>query len=262
MPLPVLPSSSSLSSEALLRLFHQTELEWQRHLGDETVLDNSIALMTKQGIALSVTPPDSDQWPMMLRNIRQFFLAHGRLSPSLQLNPSIDPSCAHQFEAFLQSQGWQARRCDVFHLIRRRNIAPSKEIRLIPARASFRHVELLDEISPPKLLPHLDDPHVDAWIAMDGRNVIGAMAVLAVGETGRIAHLFVTPDRRRQGIGGRLLDRALDIAARSLMKHVFIAVDEDESATRALATSVGFELIGNLTTWAAPPIDTASSSPP
>src|SRR5712664_3353992 len=39
MPLTVLKSSYASTPEQLIRLFHQSQLEWARHLGEETELD-------------------------------------------------------------------------------------------------------------------------------------------------------------------------------------------------------------------------------
>ena len=225
MPLVVLSSSHVPSPETLLRLFHQTEQHWLAHGRTEEVLDEGTALLsetvggTSGLIVAAISPAD-------LAKVQQLFETRGATLDFIAFTSAAD--------AF---DGWRSETQAIYHLVRRRPVTGSSAVKLIPARASFRHVEQIA----PELLVHLDDPHVDAWLAMgaDGA-AVGAVALLTVGETGQIAHL-----RAADGlIQARLLERAMEIAARSLLRHVFVT---PSVGNQALISAAGFETIGSLT---------------
>lgn len=52
----------------------------------------------------------------------------------------------------------------------------------------------------------------DVWVATAGARVVGVMAL----EGDVLQHLFIDPDHQRRGIGGRLLDVAMDLSPRHL----------------------------------------------
>jgi GNAT superfamily N-acetyltransferase len=63
-----------------------------------------------------------------------------------------------------------------------------------------------------------------------------------VGEIGLIEELYVVPERRGLGIGRMLLNRALEIGARSQFRHLFIAANPRFDAAGML-TQAGFASI-------------------
>src|SRR5207244_994997 len=73
-------------------------------------------------------------------------------------------------------------------------------------------------------LRHVEDPHADAALALGGGRAIGRALVLAVGDVGRIADLYVAPAARRQGVGRALLARAIEACGRSAFRHVLLGV--------------------------------------
>ena len=150
-------------------------------------------------------------------------------APEVQNRPLID---------HLLAGGLQACHDDIMHL-RRMPTAPIVEpagVRFIPARASYKHLqELMVEKAAEQwdgsvafveaAMRHLDDPHVDAVLALEGQRAIAYAAVMAVGELGRIEGVYVAKDLRGRGIGRALMGRALEVCARSLFRHVFLSVD-------------------------------------
>src|SRR4051812_13412087 len=48
MPLPILKTSSDATPEALVRYYHQTELQWTRHVGEETQLEVGTAFTNSE----------------------------------------------------------------------------------------------------------------------------------------------------------------------------------------------------------------------
>jgi ribosomal protein S18 acetylase RimI-like enzyme len=129
---------------------------------------------------------------------------------------------------------------------------------IIPARASFRHARALAGEAAaawgePDLveasLQHLDDPHWDALLALRDGVAVARVGVLAVGEIGRVEHVFVSAPFRRQGIGRTMVGRALEICARSLFKHVMLSVRPDNGGAIALYEQLGFRKIGRMTAY-------------
>ena len=83
---------------------------------------------------------------------------------------------------------------------------------------------------------------------------LGLAAVLTVGELGCIETLFVHPARRGQGIGRTLMSRALEICARALFRHVFIAVDPANAPAVGLYEKVGFRRVGAFVAYREPAV--------
>ena len=88
---------------------------------------------------------------------------------------------------------------------------------------------------------HLDDPHVDAWLALRAGRPVAAVSLLNDGDVGCVRDLYVTPAARGRGIGRLLLDRALESAARSGHRHVLAGVAPGGTGLFAAA---GFEPVG------------------
>jgi ribosomal protein S18 acetylase RimI-like enzyme len=135
----------------------------------------------------------------------------------------------------------------------REKVVEVADLKIIPARASYRHSQTLAEEASrrwnePQLVDaamlHLDDPHWDAMIALKDGRAVARVGVLAVGDIGRIDHVFVSEPFRGQGIGRTMMSRALEICARSLFKHVFLSVAPDNSRAIDLYQRLGFEKIG------------------
>ena len=134
-------------------------------------------------------------------------------------------------------------------------------LKIIPARASFRHARALAEesardwnapaLADAKML-HLDDPHTDALLAIRDGVAAATTAVLSVGEIGAIQELFVSAPFRRQGIGRTMMSRALEICARSLFKHVFVCVEPDNAPAIGLYHRCGFQKVGETVSYRAP----------
>lgn len=77
--------------------------------------------------------------------------------------------------------------------------------------------------------------------AEDG--LIGFGVVMALGETADVHRIAVAPDRRRAGLGGRLLQALLTEAALRGCPTVLLEVASDNIAAVALYTRAGFATI-------------------
>ncbi|MGH7178324.1 MAG: GNAT family N-acetyltransferase [Tepidisphaeraceae bacterium] len=269
MPLPVIQGSHALSSSDLIRLFHQTELDWSRHLGEEAQLDVGTAIVNSQlprvwdaNRVLDAALPDGVSPPQAFDIAREHFAQCNSECRNWLMNPSAEPARTAPLAEHLLSRGFTAHDSDIMYL--RHPPATIREtggLTIIPARASFRHMrQLADEASKRRQEPtladavmmHLDDPHWDALIALKEGQAVATIGVLAVGEIGRIEDVFVTEPLRRQGIGKTMMSRALEICARAVFKHVFISPASDNVPAVGLYRACGFETIGLFTVYVAP----------
>jgi [ribosomal protein S18]-alanine N-acetyltransferase len=98
-----------------------------------------------------------------------------------------------------------------------------------------------------------DEPAIAALLAMPGAFGLLASAVgLPAGfllarvaaDEAEILSIGVAPDRRRRGVGGHLLERALDCAAGGGGVRVLLEVAEDNIAARAFYLRYGFAVVG------------------
>ncbi len=73
------------------------------------------------------------------------------------------------------------------------------------------------------------------------RRIVGYVIAIAVADEGEIVNIAVDQSQRGHGLGGTLLDSALDEAGRRGAKSLFLEVRVSNTAARALYQSRGFE---------------------
>jgi GNAT superfamily N-acetyltransferase len=268
MPLPVLRNATAATPADFIRLFHQSQLEWSRHLGEETELDFGRWIFNPD------LPDSSDS-----NCLHDAFLIPGLSASQLladmtertrnagvpwrrcSINPSAKIDQTEPLIDALKNAGWSPTPLEVRYRIPDKKgdgdlFSPS-DLTIIPARASYRHYRQLMELREPDTadiaLLHLDDSHVDSLLALRGGQAVGCISVLATGEVGTLREWFVSADHRRQGIGKLLLSRALEICARGLLRHVMIGLPVDADTTARLWSARGFESIGEWKTFGGPP---------
>jgi N-acetylglutamate synthase-like GNAT family acetyltransferase len=66
----------------------------------------------------------------------------------------------------------------------------------------------------------------DALVALDGRTVIGAIALERYGSTAMLRSLVVAPEQRRNGVGFRLTAGALEVARWSGIGEVHLLTED------------------------------------
>jgi ribosomal-protein-alanine N-acetyltransferase len=178
-------------------------------------------------------------------------------------NPSAPPQRTGPLMELLLSRGYQVFGNDIMALQRATMPASSDVagLKIIPARASFRHARQLFEESAARyktpqlveaMMLHLDDPHWDALLALKDGQPVGHIGVLAAGEIGRIDEVYVAKAHRQKGIGSLMLSRALEISSRSLFKHVLLSVNPKNAAAINLYQRFGFAKIGQITGYFRP----------
>jgi ribosomal protein S18 acetylase RimI-like enzyme len=270
MPLPILQASTEPTPENLVRLFHRTELHWVRHVGEETQLDAGTAftntalprIWDANGI-LDAALPDGATPEEAVSEVDRHYAQQGLRCRQWIMNPSASAGQTLPLVDFLASRGFRTDRYDVMHLAGR----PAGLVRevggltIIPARASFRHARALAEeaaaehgeplLADASIL-HLDDPHWDALLALRDGVALGRVGVLAVGDVGRIEHVFVSAAARRQGVGRTLMSRAMEICARSLFRHVLLCVRPSNAPAITLYGQLGFRKVGEMRVYRDP----------
>ena len=266
MPLPILQAHDR-TPEDLVRLFHRTELHWMRHLGEEAQLDAGVAFTNPQlpavwdanGVIDAAVPPGASPADAV-EEVRQHFARAGVACRRWLLNPAAPDAQTRPLAEHLLAAGWHAHPFDVMHRPGRPagRVAEAPGLTIIPARASFRHArELAEEAAAawkePQLaeasMLHLDDPHWDTLLALRDGKAVARAGVLAVGDVGRVEHLFVGESHRGQGIGSTMLGRVLEICTRALFKHVLLCVPPGEQAALDLYGRFGFRRIGQMVAY-------------
>ena len=271
MPLPILqPGAEPATPETLVRLFHRTELHWVRHVGAEAQLDAGVAFTNPDlpavwdanGVIDAAVPPGASP-AEAVGEVSQHFEAAGVPCTQWIMNPSAPEAQTRPLVEHLTAAGWRPHAYDVMYLPGR---APGRaeeapNLTIIPARASFRHArELAEEAAAAWGVPgladasmlHLDDPHWDVMIALRDGRAVARVGVLAVGDVGRVEHLFVSDAYRRQGVGETMLGRALDVCARSLFKHVMLCVAPGEQDALDFYARFGFRKVGQMVAYHRP----------
>lgn len=129
-----------------------------------------------------------------------------------------------------------------------RAATPRVSVKLVPA--SKRHVDSIvrieresfsDPWSEEAFLGMIDSPLASFTVAVDEEDsVIGYTAATGAWEDGEILSVAVENSARGKGIGGLLLDSAIDALKDQLITRVFLEVRESNTAAIALYKSRGF----------------------
>lgn len=268
MPLPILHGPVAPSQSDLIRLFHRTSLHLAEELAEGVQLDAGTAFCSSEfplvhdanhlreaALPQGMSPAEA------VAQVEVHFQSHGTRCAYWVMNPSAPAAKTEPLVRHLVEMGFAAKVKNVMHLQRPASLREAAGLKIIPARAAYKHArELaqergmsLGEAGPQwseAMMNQLDDPHWDALLALKDGRAVATAGVLAVGDLGRIEHVFVSEPYRRQGIGRTILGRAMEICARSLFKHVFLSVTPENDAAIRLYETCGFETIGQALTYA------------
>ncbi|HSV15418.1 MAG TPA: N-acetyltransferase [Tepidisphaeraceae bacterium] len=256
MSLPVLKGAAAVGRDDLLRFFHKIQLEYRRHLGEETQLDCGTAIVNAElksvsdanGVMDAALPPDTAA-AAALDSVTAHFAQSSSLCQRWVLNPSAPLEQTQPLVEELTRRGHARQTMDILHLPRLPQ-SPVREVgglRIVPARASYRHVrELAEEAgqSADAALLHLDDPRFEAMLALKEGQAVAIAGVLGSGENAGVQQLFVSERFRRQGIGRTMMSRVLEICVRSLYRHILLSVEPQNTAAQGLFRGLGFEKVG------------------
>ncbi len=167
-------------------------------------------------------------------------------------------------QAVLQSEGYQQRTDRCYSLGQVRPLPDRADLTFVPIRAGMSLLGSLTEtilanegVTDPaerlQLLTaverRLDDTDMDGFLALASTDVpvaAGCVTLYTRGDLGYIYSLDVHPAYRRQGIGGALLLRAFELAARSRHRYVTLLTNEGNAAAIGLYERAGFVLLGTV----------------
>jgi ribosomal protein S18 acetylase RimI-like enzyme len=262
MPLPILKSPIVATPGDLLRYASQLELAWTSHLSSETVLDcgrafvePKLAGVCRANRMLDASVPLGMSAPEVVEQVHRHFADTGSRCWQWVLNISAPPDWTLPLAELLVARSYRPNVWDILHLPHLPRLSPPSmaDLKIIPARAAFRHFRALAEEGPIQrnkaqhvdaAMLHLDDSHYDALLALKGNLPAGYVGVLSVGDIGGIQKLFVSEQFRRQGIGTILMSRAMEICERSLFRHVLLSVHPQNEPAHRLYQKLGFVKIG------------------
>jgi GNAT superfamily N-acetyltransferase len=270
MPLPILTHRPPPGRDDLVRLYQRTELEWVRQAAEQTVLDcgsaftnPSLSKVYDANCMLEASVAEGSTPQAAVAEAEAHFASRGVRCHKWMLNTALPPERTRPLGEHLVSQGFTTETYELMYLAGP-PAEPIEEVpglQMIPARASFRHARALTEESVAKwnepqvvdaLMLHLEDPQTDGVLALKDGHAVGLVSVLVVGELGCIEDVYVAERFRGRGVGRTLMSRALEICARSLLKHVFLNVDGKNERAVELYTKCGFQMLAPYVLYRAP----------
>lgn len=247
MPLPILMAQTSGRDPIeLLRFYARARVHYCRNLGEENELAAGVSFtnrdfpnMPEGNCLIDAVVPDGISAADAFSGVEEHFASHRTRCLEVNIkSPGLEP--------ILIAKGYQRQQVRVAYVPTVRSlpdVGPLKDlsgVKVIPARASYRHVS--DQYQGKIAL--LDDGHWDALLALHNGQAVAGVGVLAVGDIGLIADLFVVETLRRRGLGRLMVARAMEICARSVFKHVFMRVGADNGAALNLCRAFGMAIIG------------------
>jgi ribosomal protein S18 acetylase RimI-like enzyme len=263
MDLPILKVTSAPTVETLVRYFHQLAANWTAHVAEKSDLEFGSAWVGASfprvhyaNRVMDVALPQGLGAQQALEMADAHFAQQGSACWQWIMNPSAPDDQTRPMIDLLLSRGYARGVEDIMYLEHLSSVAMAGgegSLRIIPARASFRHSRTLheqaaSEWNEPQLveaaMAHLDDPHYDALLALDAGQAIAHVGVLAMGEVGLIEEVFVAESHRGRGVGAIMIGRAMEACGRSLFKHVMLSVAPDNARANALYSRFGFRKIG------------------
>jgi ribosomal protein S18 acetylase RimI-like enzyme len=263
MSLPILPSHRAASTEDLIRYFYKVETEWGRQVGlEEETLDCGVAIANRDlsqhadaNQVVDAALPDGVTASGATAEAEAFFNRHGTRPLKWVMNVSAPPARTQPLVDHIVAQGFTPRGYEIFHLAGQPSepITEAGGLTIIPARAAYKHTRALAEQAaayykhPPladAIVLHIEDPAVDAILAMKDGAPAGYVSILTVGEIGYVSELFVAEPLRNHGVGRTLMSRTIEVCARAMHKHVFVGVDATNAPAAHLYTRFGFARIG------------------
>lgn len=82
------------------------------------------------------------------------------------------------------------------------------------------------------------------YLGAFGDGLLGYAGVMLVGEEAHVTNLLVAPERRRQGIGLRLMVDSIRMAIASGARHVTLEVRSRNTSARSLYARLGLAPVG------------------
>lgn len=128
----------------------------------------------------------------------------------------------------------------------------------LPQVAAIERAAFSDPWAPVAFERLLNDPRVLFLVAVSpDDHVLGYVVAWFVLDEGEIGNLAVADAARRRGVGGTLLDAALEAAHARGVDVVYLEVRDSNAAARALYAARGFEVVARRPRYYRRPVEDA-----
>lgn len=95
-------------------------------------------------------------------------------------------------------------------------------------------------------LAELVNPFSRPYVALEGEEVVGYMVLWIQGDTLHLANIAVRRDRRGQGIGTRLMDKAFEVARERRLRRITLEVRVSNRRAQRFYEKLGFRVTGRI----------------
>jgi hypothetical protein len=259
-PLNVLTNAGRSDAE-YLRLSLRAHLHWLRHLGDEADLEIAVGFANRSlphisdaNTCADLRLPAGVTASAALEQVEAYYRRQGAQCLCCIAQPVLGALAAAALGKELQGRGYLPVAWPVWVLEQATALWPLEldGFAIIPARASYRHAMALLQAAtsvPPAEVEaaawlHFDDPHYDALVAIHDHGEAAAMVgMLAIGDVGMLREFHVAAAHAQGPLRQIMLNRALEIATRSLFRHVLAG---GEASLTPLLQQSGFRRVGEL----------------
>jgi len=265
MALRVLTGREAVGVDGLVRMYYRTEQTWVEHLAEGEAMEAGTAVICPELAEIwdanhvrdAALPPGIGA-AEAVAGVEQLFARRGLTCGYWMMNPAAAEEAVRPLVEELGRLGYR-RDVDEIYYLRKASgeagMADVPGVRVIPARAAYRQARELaaqrardygrgEAQVVEAYVRHLDDPHYDALLALEGDRPVAALGVLAVGEVARIEGVYVAPSARGRGVGRMMMSRGLEICGRAVFRHVLLGVAADNGAAKRLYERAGFVKIG------------------
>jgi ribosomal-protein-alanine N-acetyltransferase len=127
----------------------------------------------------------------------------------------------------------------------------------VPRVAEIERTSFSDPWSPGAFRSAVDEERLHFLVAEHDGAVVGYAVSWFVMDEAELANLAVATEARGRGIGGVLLDAAIDAARAEGCAAMHLEVRESNAAARALYESRGFEQVGRRRRYYRAPVEDA-----
>ena len=264
--LPVLGASAKpvTPADLILRSLH-AEAIYDAALGDTVHLDIGTAIMSPDlpdvdmaNEIRDVQTPAGTSPDAATAAALAVFAARGLRPLAWSFSGGrMDPDIA----AALETHGYRHHVAEVWALNHPQIAGARSDLAVISARASYPSIrEILTAVGadiahePPARIQQyaeaavrtLDDPRVDALLALHGETPVGLAYLVTAGESGFLADLYVHPAHRRSKVATTLLERIVELATRSRHRSLTLLCRPNNPAARALYEKTGWSKVGEV----------------
>ncbi len=196
-----------------------------------------------------------------LAAVNAFFESRARRCCKWVSAANVDDADLHRH---LTAQGYTYREVRALLLTEWIDVPIPDGVRILPARAMRKalaaiHTERFEsaDAAAKDLLcqaaqERLNDPRMDAFVAMLDDQPAGCCTLFEIGDIGRICDLYVCKGDRRRAVGRALVGQVLRLAKRLLLRVVCAPVAADNAPALKLFASCGLRPDGSIAEFVTP----------